>query len=122
VEGDSGDAKFLSAALTADGLTVEVAGPSSIGGEVAELRQFDAIGLLNVPATNLGANTLTALQSYVKDFGGGLIAIGGGRSFGVGGYRKTPLEDTLPVTMDVRGRSSHASVVLELVIDTSGSM
>ncbi|HLZ10678.1 MAG TPA: VWA domain-containing protein, partial [Chloroflexota bacterium] len=122
VEGDSGGAKYLSAALTADGLTVDVSGPSGIGGDVAQLRQFDAIGLLNVAATSLGANTLTALESYVKDFGGGLVAIGGDRSFGVGAYRNTPLEDTLPVTMDVRGRTSHASVVLVLVIDTSGSM
>ena len=122
VEGDPGNATFLDAALHADGLTVDVGAPSSLTGDVAGLRQYDAIGLLNVPATRIGSAGLAALQSYVKDFGGGLIAIGGDRSFGVGAYRKTPLEDVLPVSMDVRGRSNHASVVLELVIDTSGSM
>ena len=122
VEDDAGDAKFLSAALAADGLSVDVAAPSTIGGDVATLRQYDAIGLLNVPTTRLGDRALTALQSYVKDFGGGLVAIGGDRSFGAGEYRNTPLEETLPVTMNVRGRTSHASVVLELVMDVSGSM
>jgi uncharacterized membrane protein len=122
VEDDPGDARFLTPALQADGLTVDVQSPSSLSGDVASLRQYDAIGLLNVPATRIGASGLIALRSYVQDFGGGLIAIGGDQSFGVGAYRNTPLEEALPVTMDVRGRASHASVVLELVIDTSGSM
>ncbi len=122
VEDDPGDARYLAAALQADGLTVDVEAPSSLGGDVASLRQYDAIGLVNVPATRIGASALIALYSYVRDFGGGLVAIGGDRSFGVGAYRKTPLEDALPVSMDVRGRTTHSSVVLLLVIDTSGSM
>src|SRR5262249_31037179 len=122
VEGDPGDAKYLAPALRAAGLTVEGGAPSILGGDVANLRQYDAIGLLNVPATGIGPDGLIALRSYVQDFGGGLVAIGGDRSFGVGAYRSTPLEDALPVTMDVRGRAAHASVLLELVIDVSGSM
>lgn len=122
VEGDAGAARYLAPALRVDGLSVDVAAPSILSGDVASLRQYDTIGLVNVPAPVIGAAGLLALQSYVRDFGGGLVAIGGDRSFGVGGYRKTPLEDTLPVTMDVRGRAAHTSVALVLVIDTSGSM
>jgi Mg-chelatase subunit ChlD len=122
VEGDAGAARYVQAALTADGLTVDVEAPSILTGDVASLRQYDAIGLVNVPATRIGASGLIALQSYVRDFGGGLVTIGGDRSFGVGGYRNTPLEDVLPVSMDVRGRASHANIVLLLVIDVSGSM
>lgn len=122
VEGDPGAAKYLAPALRLDGLSVDVAAPSILSGDVASLRQYDSIGLVNVPAPVIGASGLLALQSYVRDFGGGLVAIGGDRSFGVGGYRKTPLEETLPVTTDVRGRAAHTSVALVLVIDTSGSM
>ncbi len=122
VEGDPGSARYVDAALSANGLSVDVAAPSILSGDMASLRQYDSVGLVNVPATRIGASGLIALNSYVRDFGGGLVAIGGDRSFGVGAYRKTPLEDTLPVSMDVRGRASHASIVLELVIDTSGSM
>lgn len=122
VEGDPGDARYLSKALEAAGLTVEVDAPSILGSDVAGLRQYDAIGLVNVPATRIGADGLVALRSYVQDFGGGLVVIGGDRSYGVGAYRKTPLEDALPVSMDVRGRQAHANVALVLVIDTSGSM
>lgn len=122
VEGDTGAAKYLAPALRTDGLTVEVAAPSILGADVSDLRQYDAIGLVNVPATEIGADGLLALQSYVRDFGGGLIAIGGDRSFGAGGYAKTPLEETLPVSMDVKGRTARTSVALMLVIDVSGSM
>jgi uncharacterized membrane protein len=122
VEGDPGEARYLSPALQAGGLSVDVEAPSILSGDVASLRQYDSIGLLNVPATSIGAAGLTALRSYVQDFGGGLIAIGGDRSFGVGAYRNTPLEDVLPVSMDVKGRASRANVVLLLVMDVSGSM
>jgi Mg-chelatase subunit ChlD len=122
VEGDPGDAKYLSKALDAAGLSVDVEAPSILGGDVASLRQYDAIGLVNVPATRIGSDGLIALRSYVQDFGGGLVVVGGDRSFGVGAYRKTPLEEALPVSMDVRGRQAHANVALILVIDTSGSM
>ncbi len=122
VENAPGDAKYLAPALQADGLTIDVEAPSILSGDIASLRQYDAIGLINVPSTKLSLASMSALQSYVRDFGGGLIAIGGDQSFGVGSYRKTPLEETLPVSMDVKGRATHASVVLELVIDVSGSM
>ncbi len=122
VEGDPGDARYLSRALDASGLSVDVEAPSILGGDVSSLRQFDAIGLINLPATRIGPDGLVALRSYVQDFGGGLVVIGGDRSFGVGAYRQTPLEDVLPVSMNVRGRQAHASVALILVIDTSGSM
>lgn len=122
VEGDPGDSRFLSRALDASGLSVDVEAPSILGGDVAGLRQYDAIGLINLPATRIGPDGLIALRTYVQDFGGGLVVIGGDLSFGVGAYRKTPLEEALPVSMDVRGRQAHASVALILVIDTSGSM
>ena len=122
VEGTTGNAKYLAPALRAGGLSVDITAPTGVGGDVATLRQYDAIGLINVAASQFGSDALTALKSYVQDFGGGLIAIGGDNSFGVGGYRGTPLEDVLPVSMDVRGRQSQANVALILVIDTSGSM
>lgn len=122
VEGDPGNAKYLSKALAAAGLSADVEAPSILGGDVASLRRYDAIGLVNVPATEIGADGLLALQSYVRDFGGGLVVVGGDRSYGAGSYRNTPLEDTLPVSMDVRGRKTQANVSLVLVIDTSGSM
>src|SRR5579883_241682 len=112
VEGRAGDARYLAPALRAGGMTVVVGTPAGVGGEVATLRPYDAIGLINVAASQLGSDALTALQAYVQDFGGGLVLIGGDNSYGVGGYRGTPLEEALPLSMDVRGRQSQASVAL----------
>ena len=122
VEGDPGGATYVSRALEAVGLSTDVEAPSILTSDVASLRQYDAVGLVNVPASVIGADGLIALRSYVQNFGGGLVVIGGDRSFGVGGYRQTPLEEALPVSMDVRGRQTRSNVALILVIDTSGSM
>src|SRR5829696_9292988 len=65
---------------------------------------------------------MRAITSYVQNLGGGLVVIGGEQSYGVGRYNHTPLEDALPVKMDLRGRTLTSSVALELVIDASGSM
>jgi hypothetical protein len=62
------------------------------------------------------------LKSYVRDHGGGLLVVGGSQAFGPGGYARTPLEDLLPVRMDLRGKSLSTSVALILVMDVSGSM
>ena len=48
--------------------------------------------------------------------------IGGHKSFGAGGYKRTPLEEALPVDMDVRDRNKQPDIALVVVIDKSGSM
>jgi hypothetical protein len=58
----------------------------------------------------------------VRDLGGGLLVVGGDKAFGSGGYTHTPLDDILPVRMDLRGKSLSTSVALILVTDVSGSM
>jgi uncharacterized membrane protein len=58
----------------------------------------------------------------VRDLGGGFFMIGGDQSFGPGGYYKTPVEETLPVSLDVRQKKHFPSLAIVLVIDKSGSM
>jgi hypothetical protein len=62
------------------------------------------------------------LQSYVRDLGGGLVAIGGPNSYGVGGYFQTPLEETLPVEMRLKDQKRIPKLTMAYVIDRSGSM
>ena len=40
--------------------------------------------------------------------------IGGADSFGAGGYLRTPLEEALPVDMDVRDKELEANLALVL--------
>jgi len=65
---------------------------------------------------------MEALQVYVRDLGRGLVAVGGPRAYGAGGYTDTPLEETLPVDMGVKDREKQPEVALVVVIDKSGSM
>jgi uncharacterized membrane protein len=48
--------------------------------------------------------------------------IGGEESFGVGGFYRTPIEEALPVTMEVKQKVEIPSLAVMLVIDRSGSM
>ena len=65
---------------------------------------------------------MLAMQAFTRDLGRGLVMIGGPRSYGAGGYKQTPLEEALPVEMDVRDREKQPDVALVVVIDKSGSM
>ncbi len=67
------------------------------------------------------AGQLELLRSFV-DGGGGLLMTGGPDSFGFGGWYRTPVEDVLPVTTDLRTEVSLPLVALVMVIDRSQSM
>lgn len=67
---------------------------------VRTLPQFDLFILENFSAArfNLPSSYLQALKGFVSA-GGALLVIGGENAFGLGGYRGSPLEDVLPVTL-----------------------
>jgi Ca-activated chloride channel homolog len=83
---------------------------------VAELANYDLIVLSNVNAGDLSESQMTRLQSSVRDYGVGLVVIGGDDSFTAGGYRGTPLEDILPVSMDLSSKKVLPSGALALVV------
>jgi uncharacterized membrane protein len=122
VEGESGETRYLAEALQSAGLDTEVRDTSSVVLDLPTLRGYESVVLANVSANVLNVAQMRAINSYVQNLGGGLVVIGGDRSYGVGRYGKTPLEEALPVRMDLRGRTLSSSVALMLVIDASGSM
>ena len=62
------------------------------------------------------------IRTYVQDFGGGFLMLGGDESFGLGGYFATPIEEILPVRMPIQKDLIRPSLGIMLVIDKSGSM
>lgn len=109
-------------ALEATGLTVDRITPADLPASLAELSNYASVILVNVNAKNLSPRKMETLQSYVRDLGGGLVVVGGPQSYGVGGYFKTPLEETLPVEMQIKDQERFPSVSIVIVIDRSGSM
>ncbi len=109
-------------ALQATGLEVDRTTPADLPASLAELSNYASVILVNVNAKNLSPRKMETLQSYVRDLGGGLVVVGGPQSYGVGGYFRTPLEETLPVEMQIKDQDRFPSVSIVIVIDRSGSM
>lgn len=109
-------------ALEATGLVVDRTTPADLPPSLAELSNYSSVILVNVNAKNLSPRKMETLQSYVRDLGGGLVVVGGPQSYGMGGYFKTPLEEMLPVEMQIKDQERFPSVSIVIVIDRSGSM
>ena len=122
VAGDAAKAENLAAALEAENQDVTLMDPDQVPSSLTELAGYDSVVLVDVPAADLGQERMEALQMFVRDVGRGLVMIGGEGSYGAGGYRQTPLEEALPVDMEVRDRERQPDVALVVVIDRSGSM
>lgn len=122
VEGEVGDASALKPALEAANLVPVVVPATGLPTDLAALSDYEAVLLLNVPSRDIDQDTQKLLRSYVGDLGRGLAMIGGRQSFGVGGYTATPIEEALPVNMDVRNRQQRPDIALVFIIDKSGSM
>lgn len=121
VEGRSGVANGLEAALTATGLPFDTVTPSRLP-SIDDLAQYASIVLVDVDRLDLSDGQVAALSAVVRDLGRGMVAIGGTHSFGVGGYRESDLEELLPVISEITDPLRRQTVAEVLAIDTSGSM
>ncbi len=104
----------LAEVLQAAKMDVTLVGATSFPGSLAELQSYDSIFLSNVAAGDLGMQSMKLLESAVQDFGVGLVCIGGDQAFAAGAYRGTPLEEVLPVSMDLNSKKvlPNGAVVL----------
>ncbi|MGI8928194.1 MAG: VWA domain-containing protein, partial [Candidatus Limnocylindrales bacterium] len=109
-------------ALEAENQDVTEVTPAQAPTELTGFASYDAVVLADVAASRLGMARMLALQVYTRDLGRGLVMLGGPNSYGAGGYKRTPLEEALPVDMDVRDRDRQPDIALVVVIDKSGSM
>jgi Ca-activated chloride channel homolog len=108
---------FLQRALRSQNINVEYAPPEALPTSAAALQRFDSVFLSNVRAGNLSLPQMTALQVSCRDFGVGFGMVGGEGSFGAGGYKGTPIEEILPVSLEVKKQKRIPSVAVALVIE-----
>jgi len=116
------DIRYLQPALEQAGLTVDALRPNQLPIGLVGLAQYDTIIMANVPATPLPQGRMQAIQSFVRDLGGGLVVVGGPQAYAPGGYFQTPLEETLPLNMQVKDQQRLPQLTIAYVIDRSGSM
>ncbi|HTP10802.1 MAG TPA: VWA domain-containing protein [Anaerolineae bacterium] len=116
------EAAQLVRALQAANFNIETAQPTELPSDVSTLSDYASVVLVDVPAREFSQRQMETLRSYVRDLGGGLVMIGGPTSYGVGGYYKTPIEDALPVEMQIKDQQRRPQLAMVFIIDHSGSM
>lgn len=120
-EGVAGSAETLATALRAGGVNVDVIEASSLPA-IDELSLYSSVVLVDVDVHDLSDDQLATLAASTRDLGHGLVTIGGTRSYGLGGYRESKLEELLPVISEITDPERRQTVAQVLAIDTSGSM
>src|SRR6266699_8599 len=118
VEGQPGTGHNIVAALQATRVNVAVATPAEVPITLQGLAGYTTVILADVPAVDLGPTRMQALQSFVRDLGRGLVVSGGENSYGVGGYANTPLEETLPVSMEIPQHKDTPSIAVVLIVES----
>ncbi len=118
VSSDVEQDKPLAAALSAAHITNRLVGLQNFPATLGEMQNYDAIFLSNVEAGDprLGNDRLKLLESAVRDFGVGLVCVGGDQTYAAGGYRGTPLESTLPVSMELDSKKVLPSGAVVLIM------
>ncbi|MEN3334886.1 MAG: Ca-activated chloride channel, partial [Blastocatellia bacterium] len=120
--GDPKPSPAIARVLGEGNFAADVRSAAALPTTLAGFQDYDLVIFDNVPASSMTTVQMKMVQSYVRDLGGGFVMIGGDQSFGPGGYYKTPVEETLPVSLDVRQKKHFPALAIALVIDKSGSM
>ncbi len=71
-----------------------------------ELFRYRALIIGSVEAAAFSGDQLQMIADFVDRRGGGLLMLGGARSFAEGGYGGTPVADALPLLIDPRSRAA----------------
>jgi Ca-activated chloride channel family protein len=116
VSADPEQDKQLAAALQSSRHDLKLVGVNAFPSTLAEMQSYDAIFISNVAAGDLGTDRQKLLESAVRDFGVGLVCVGGDQAYAAGGYRGTPLESTLPVSMELDSKKVLPSGAVVLVM------
>ncbi len=117
-----GASDTLARLLRAGGLEVQLQRPEQLSGSLEDLAGYAAVILENVGLDALGDATAAQIEAWVRQHGAGLMITGGRRSYGLGGYYGSPLEEALPVSMEMRQEQRKLPLAIAVVLDRSGSM
>ncbi|MHC4507067.1 MAG: vWA domain-containing protein, partial [Planctomycetota bacterium] len=117
-QGDTRDWNTLVKALERAGLAVELKTAYEFPREALSLMPYDCIIFPNVPADVFDVVQLQAVRDAVYSQGIGFLMVGGDNSYGPGGYHRSPVEEALPVTMDITQKKVLPKGALAIVLHT----
>lgn len=122
LERTAGETAALMEVLAAAGVEADLRLAGAAPGDLIELTRYAGVILCDVPVSALREEFLAVVESFVRDYGGGLISVGGDSSYALGGYKDTALEALLPVNMELMHDVEVPALSMVYVIDRSGSM
>ena len=100
-----------------------VDGPDDLAGGFprtrAELFEYRGLVLGSIEANYFTPDQLRMVADFVNHRGGGLLMMGGRRSFAEGGYAGTPIADVLPVVLDAARSDGEESFFAETAVETT---
>ena len=117
-DGDPADSKALVQALLRTNRLIEVKTAYDCPNDELALLPYDSVILVNAPADAFNAAQQQALHDGVYNLGVGLLMIGGKNAFGPGGWNRTPVEEALPVSMDITQRKVMPKGALAIILHT----
>jgi len=119
VDADEKRRLFLAQLLSKD---FQVEGGDSLPSSYQDLLKYECLILNDVSTDIISLEKMDMITRLVQDAGMGLVVIGGDEESTLSSYRKTKLEDLLPVRLDIRSAKDRRDFALVMVIDRSGSM
>ncbi len=116
---DREEARPLMDALRGEQIAFDLRRPEAMPVSRNVFQDYDCVILANVNAGAFtGTDHMRMLEGAVRNAGVGLIMIGGDNSFGSGGYLDTPIEECLPVDMDIKNPEVEPNGALAIILHT----
>jgi len=112
----------LQRVLQEAGFVCELISPAALPSSGADLQGYVGIVLSDTPAPALNVAQVRAVESWVRETGGGLFVLGGPSAFSSGEYFGTELEKMLPVESRAPEKETKGTMAMLVVLDRSGSM
>jgi uncharacterized membrane protein len=117
-QGDARDYVTLVKALKDAKRLVEVRSAFEFPRDAMSLMPYDCVVFVNVAADSFDPVQMQSLRDAVYNQGIGFLMVGGKNSFGPGGYHRTPIEEALPVDMDIQQKKVLPKGALVIVLHT----
>lgn len=117
-QGDPRDWETLVKAIREAKRLVDVRSAYEFPRDPMSLMPYDCVLLVNAPADGFDPVQLQSLREAVYSQGTGFLMVGGKNSFGPGGYHRTPVEEALPVDMDIAQKKVMPKGALVIVLHT----
>ncbi|HEY5770584.1 MAG TPA: VWA domain-containing protein [Terrimicrobium sp.] len=122
IDKNPAQAEPMAEALRTADFDVETRPPNGLPADIEEFEAVDLVVFSEAPAADFSEGQMKSLETWVKNFGGAFLMLGGEESFGAGGYFRTSVAGLLPVRIEREEREETPVVALLVILDRSGSM